>query len=151
MNHEDLGVNQAKDRVRAAVESRIERLEAVRVLATRQSEAIRRRHFGGLDRMLAERASIVDSLVNDAAGFEALAREVAGSDDEAILGRLAEAERIASEIEALDAASLEFTHVEGERSRKELEKITLAGRVGRAYRSGDREAAGNRRNLADQA
>ena len=76
------------DRVRAAVESRIERLEGVLTLAVRQSEAIRRKHFGGLDRMLTERAAIVESLVNDAAAFEAMAREVAGTMDERLLERL---------------------------------------------------------------
>ena len=61
-------------RLRAAIESRVERLKAVLVLADRQSDAIRRKHFGGLDRILTERAAIVDSLVADTAAFEALAR-----------------------------------------------------------------------------
>lgn len=138
-------------RLRAAVESRIERLEAVLALVARQSEAIRRKHFGGLDRILAERAGIVDSLVGDAAAFEALAREAAGTMDERLLERLGVAERLAGEIEARDAESLELARVEGERSRIELEKITLAGRVGRAYRSGNPETAEARRDLADQA
>lgn len=139
------------DRVRAAVESRIERLESLLTLAVRQSEAIRRKHFGGLERMLTERAAIVESLVSDAAAFEAMAREVAGTMDERLLERLGVAERLASEIEARDAESLELARTEGERSRIELEKITLAGRVGRAYRSGNPESAGHRRDLADQA
>lgn len=138
-------------RLRAAIESRVERLKAVLVLADRQSEAIRRRHFGGLDRILTERAAIVDSLVADTAAFEALAREAAGTMDDDLLGRLGVAEQLAADIEARDAESLELARSEGERSRIELEKITLAGRVGRAYRSGDQASTEHRRDLADQA
>ena len=151
MSDHALKTGSALERVRAAVESRIQRLESVLVLATRQSEAIRRKHFGGLDRMLTERAVIVDSLVGDAAAFETLAREVAGTMDDGLLERLGVAERLASEIDARDAESLEIARSEGERSRIELEKITLAGRVGRAYRSGNPDCNEPRRNLADQA
>ena len=56
-----------------------------------------------------------------------------------------------ADIEARDAESLELARSEGERSRIELEKITLAGRVGRAYRSGDQASTEHRRDLADQA
>ncbi len=145
------GIPSVTARLHAAVESRIERLEAVLVLANRQAEAIRRKHFGGLERILGERAAIVESLVGDATAFEALAREAAGTMDEGVLGRLGVAERIAAEIEACDAGSLELARSEGERSRIELEKITLAGRVGRAYRTGNQEAVEHRRDLADQA
>ena len=151
MNDDASNDGSVMERVRAAVESRIERLESVLVLATRQSEAIRRKHFGGLDRMLTERTAIVDSLVGDAAAFEALAREVAGTMDDGLLERLGVAERLAAEIDARDAVSLEIARSEGERSRIELEKVTLAGRVGRAYRSGGPDCNEPRRNLADQA
>ena len=151
MNDHASETRSVTERVRTAVESRIQRLEMVLALATRQSEAIRRKHFAGLDRMLTERTAIVESLVGDAAAFEALAREVAGTMDGGLLERLGVAERIASEIEARDAESLELARSEGERSRIELEKITLAGRVGRAYRSGNPESTEPRRDLADLA
>jgi hypothetical protein len=149
MNHE---VDEARHRhISQLIEVRIERLKAIAEISVRLSTAIRERQFGSMDRLLGERTAILETLVADAGAFENAARASAGSADASMRSRIAEAERLVAVIEAQDVADLQAMESAGNKTRIELEKVTLGSRVGRAYQVAGTTNSRSGRDLTDRA
>ena len=147
MNHE---VDEARHRhISQLIEVRIERLKAIAEISVRLSTAIRERQFGSMDRLLGERTAILETLVADAGAFENAARASAGSADASMRSRIAEAERLVAVIEAQDVADLQAMESAGNKTRIELEKVTLGSRVGLAYQVAGTTNSRSGRDLTD--
>ena len=140
----------SQDDIVGLIDARIERLEAIAAISVRLYAAIRERQFGSIDRLLGERAAILETLVADAAAFEDAAKTFAGTDDSRLLGRVDEAERLVAKIEAQDVVDLEAMESAGNECRVELEKVTLGSRVGRAYQSAGTTGVSSGRDLTDR-
>ena len=140
----------SQDDIVGLIDARIERLEAIAAISVRLSAAIRERQFGSIDRLLGERAAILETLVADAGAFEDAAKTFGSTKDPRVLSRIDEAERLVAEIEAQDVADLEAMESAGNESRVELEKVTLGSRVGRAYQTAGTTGASSGRDLTDR-
>jgi hypothetical protein len=133
------------------IDTRIERLTAMASVSGRLSAAIRDRQFGAMERLLAERTAILETLVADAEAFEDAARASAGSGDASVLKRIDEAERLVAEIEARDVEDLKAMEAAGNETRIELEKVTRGSRVGRAYQAAGTTGSPSGRDLTGRA
>ncbi len=133
--------DEARRRLHEVLETRIALLREVEGLTRRRTEAVAAGRTDAVSRLVSERAPLIERLVASAAGVEALANEAAGSRDEVLLGLVEEAGALVDRIEALDRTDEAAIAEVGARARREFERVSTAGRAGRAYQ-GQSQAKG---------
>ncbi len=133
----------ARNRLRELLEARIELLRKVEEVSRRRSEAIAAGRTDAIARLVAEREPMVTSLAGSSGDVESLAAAVSGTADPDLLALVEKASSLVDSIAALDAADEIAIATRGADARRELEKVSSAGRANRAYQ-GARQSSGNR-------
>ena len=125
--------NDARRRLQEMLETRIALLREVEGLTRRRTEAVAAGRTDAVSRLVSERAPLIERLVASASEVESLAKEAAGSRDETLLGLVEEAGGLVDRIEALDRKDEAAIAEVGTQARREFERVSAAGRAGRAY------------------
>ena len=115
------------------LEQRVALLREVEGLTRRRAEAVAAGRTDAVSRLVAERTPLIERLVATAAEVESLAGEAAGTQDAALLGLVEEASGLVDRIEALDRQDETAIATAGSEARREFERVSAAGRAGRAY------------------
>jgi len=133
----------ARRRLHDVLEARVDLLRKVEDVSRRRSEAIAAGRTDAIARLVAEREPLVTALVESAGEVETLAASIAGTADAALLSLVDEASSLVDRIAELDRVDEAAIAKVGTETRQELERVSNAGRAGRAYQGG-RPNAGNR-------
>jgi flagellar biosynthesis/type III secretory pathway chaperone len=133
----------ARRRLHTLLEDRIDLLRKVENVSRRRAEAIAAGRTDAIARLVAEREPLVASLVESSADVESLAAAVAGTADPDLLALVEKASSLVDAIAELDRIDEAAITASGADTRRELEKVSNAGRANRAYQGG-RPSSGNR-------
>jgi hypothetical protein len=133
----------ARRRLHELLAARVDLLRKVEELSRRRSEAIAAGRTDAIGRLVAEREPLVTALVESAGDVEMLAQAVAGTADPDLLLLVEQASGLVDAIAELDRRDEAAITSSGAVTRQELERVSNAGRAGRAYQ-GVRPNTGNR-------
>ncbi len=133
----------ARARLHEVLVTRIDILRKVEEVSRRRTEAIAAGRTDAIARLVAEREPLVRSLLESAGEVETLAAAVAGTADAELLALVEEASSLVDAIAEHDRVDEGALAASGLAMREELERLSHAGRAGRAYQGG-RPNPGNR-------
>jgi hypothetical protein len=136
-------ITDARSRLHALLEARIDLLGRVEAVSRRRREAIEAGRTDAIERLVVEREPLVTALVESAGEVESLSAAVAGTADPDLLALVERASSLVESIAELDRHDEAALAAVGSRTRQELERVSNAGRAGRAYQGG-RGSAGSR-------
>ncbi len=130
-------------RLHHLLEERVDLLRKVEDVSRRRGDAIAAERTDAIARLFAEREPLVAALVESSGEVESLAATLAGTADSGLLALVDQASSLVDAIAELDRRDEAAIAACGADARREMEKVSNAGRANRAYHGG-RQAAGNR-------
>ena len=123
-------IDEARRRLHELLEARIALLREVEGLTRRRAEAVAAGRIDAVSRLVSERTPLIERLVASAKEVESLAREMTGSQDEALLSLVEEAGGLVDRIETFDRQDEAAIAEVGTQARREFERVSAAGRSG---------------------